>query len=105
MRRIDGVRHVVAPSPPTTEFLTERREAVRRRVDHLHNPIIRHEHERYQHDARDHQNHDRVLFVPPDDPVNNRLSQERREEPARREGEGVILGHEACVERTPSRDA
>ena len=84
--------------------LTERREAVRRRVDHLHDPIIRHEHERYQHDARNHQNHDGVLFVLFHYKVNNRLAEERREEPAGREGEGVVLG-DLCAKRSvsPSR--
>ena len=84
--------------------LTERREAVRRRVDHLHDPIIRHEHQRDQHDGRDDKNHYRVLFVLFHYKVNNRLAEERREQAAGREGEGVVLG-DLCAKRSvsPSR--
>ena len=104
MRRIDGVRHVVAPLPPTTEFLTERREAVRRRVDHLHDAVVRHEHQRDEHDGRDDKNHYRVLLVPFDDPVDRRLPQKRRKQPAGRKGERVVLW-DLCAKRSvsPSR--
>ena len=58
----------------------------------------------HQHNARDDKNHDRVLFVFFHDKVNNRLPEERREEPAGREGERIVLG-DLCAKRSvsPSR--